>query len=69
MGAAPRVLTTALLAGLTAAAVVLSGVVSIWFFVAVPFLAAGTYAAFLGLSPTRFLAAVDDDTGAAPYPF
>jgi hypothetical protein len=58
------------LAVLTAAAVALTALISIWFLVGVPFLAAGTYAAWLGLTPSRFVDAVaGDESGARHFPF
>lgn len=57
----------ALAAGLVAALVV-GATVSVWSLVLVPFLAAGMYATFLGLTPRRFAEALDDGTGTS-YPF
>ena len=56
------------LACLAAGCGVLAVQVSVWFVAGVPFLLAGALAAWLGMTPTRFLDAVDDGTG-PPAPF
>ena len=56
----------ALLVALAVTCGALAVQVSVWFFVAVPFLLAGALAAWLGMTPARFLDAVDDGTGSAP---
>ena len=56
----------ALCLALAAACCVLAVQVSVWFVAAVPFLLAGALAAWLGMTPGRFLDALDDGTGSAP---
>jgi hypothetical protein len=61
--------SVALAVGLLAAAVialVLTVTVWFWFVVPVPFLAAGAYAAWLGMGPDRFFDALDDRAGGPP---
>lgn len=57
---------SAALLALAAAGCVLAVQVSVWFFATVPFLLAGALAAWLGMTPGRFLDALDDGTGSAP---
>jgi hypothetical protein len=64
-----RVLAVLLLA-LAAGATGLALAVWMWFFVLVPFLVTASYAAWLGLTPSRFVDAVaGDDSGAGHLPF
>jgi hypothetical protein len=53
------------------AAMVLAATVSIWFLVPAPVLGAGAYAAWLGMSPQRFVDAFGEDSGGTPplFPF
>jgi cobalamin synthase len=53
------------------AALVLSALISIWFLIPVPVLAAAVFAALLGMTPSRFADALDDSgtgTGSV-FPF
>lgn len=49
-------------------AVALGLLVSVWFLAPVPLLAAATYAIVLGMTPSRFLDALDDPSGAGTHP-
>ncbi|MCU1672722.1 MAG: hypothetical protein JWN77_835 [Frankiales bacterium] len=62
---ATRRAVLALLALAAVLAVVLALVVSVWFLLPVPVLAAAMYATWLGLTPGRFADALDDGTGSA----
>ena len=52
---------------LAVACAVLAVATWFWFVVPVPFLLAGALAAWLGMSPGRYLDAVDDGSGSAPF--
>ena len=64
-----RLLVLSLLAALTVVCLLLAVAVSVWFLLPAPFLAAGAYAAWLRMTPSRFFDALDSDangTGHAP---
>ena len=57
---ARRAACVGLLSAALVAALMLTFVVSYWFFPPVPLLAAAVYAAYLGMTPARFADALDD---------
>jgi hypothetical protein len=64
---AARIAVLVGLVGAAVAAVVLTLLVSVWFLLPVPLLAAAVYATLLGMSPGRFAAALDDEGSALPF--
>jgi hypothetical protein len=62
-----RCATLAVILLVAAGSAALAALVSIWFAAPLPLLAAGAYAVLLGMTPDRFMDALDDDgTGVHP---